>query len=216
LIGDDGGDLLDGGSGIDSMIGGTGDDRYVLDSIGDTIIEYANEGIDSVFTPFDYTLGATLERLQIAFGSGPVNATGNDLDNFIGGNEFDNILDGRGGADQMAGYGGNDTYIVDNANDLVMAYQGFDRVRTSVSYNLLSDNSSEVDPLETTNQAGTGAIDLVGNEFNQTIVGNNGQNTIAGSRAGNDLNFDGVEDYDGLDVMTGNGGGDVFCLDIYQ
>jgi hypothetical protein len=49
----------------------------------------------------------------------------------------------------------------------------------------------------------------IGAHRNQTIVGNNGSNTIAGS-PGYDLNFDGVVDYDGLDVMTGNGGGDVF------
>jgi Ca2+-binding RTX toxin-like protein len=212
LIGGGGDDSLSGGSGFDSMIGGTGDDDYTVESFGDTIIEYANEGIDHVWTSIDYTLGANLEELNLYYGTGARNGTGNELNNYIGGNRFDNILDGRGGVDHMIGSEGNDTYIVDNANDLTAEVigQGFDRVRTSVSYSLSSGEFSEIELLETTNQAGTAAIDLVGNQFNQTIVGNNGSNTIVGSPAGDDVNGDGVEDYDGLDVMTGGGAGDVF------
>jgi Ca2+-binding RTX toxin-like protein len=149
---------------------------------------------------------------------GGANGTGNDLNNDIAGNGSDNILDGRGGADRMIGSWGNDTFIVDSANDRVEDYvgDGTDRVLTSVSYNLpfgvdeYSNRLFQIELLETTNQAGTNAIDLVGNGFGNTIIGNNGINTIAGSRAGDDLNFDGIEDYDGLDIMTGNGGGDVF------
>jgi len=218
LIGDGGDDWLHGGSGFDTMIGGTGNDDYFVESFGDAIIENANEGYDRVWSSIDYTLGANLEFLDLGtvLGLGPLNGTGNELDNTIQGNESDNVLDGRGGADLINGGKGNDTYIVDNANDRVVDVEGgFDRVRTSVSYNLanvenLHGHPNEVEVLETTDPAGTAAIDLVGNDFNNTIVGNNGSNIIVGSPLGDDVNLDGVEDYDGLDVMTGNGGGDVF------
>jgi len=214
LIGDDGEDSLNGGSGFDTMIGGSGNDQYYVESFGDWIIENANEGYDIVFASVDYALGANLEYLTLEKATGPVNGTGNDLSNQIVGNDFDNVLDGRGGADQLGGALGNDTYIVDNTNDLVREYigGGFDRVRTSVSYSLQQgpNISCAVEVLETTDPAGTAAIDLVGNEFGNTIVGNNGSNIIVGSPLGDDVNLDGVEDYDGLDVMTGNGGGDVF------
>jgi Ca2+-binding RTX toxin-like protein len=130
---------------------------------------------------------------------------GDDI--LIGGDGSD-TLRGDEGADTTNGGKGEDVHIVDTAADRAIEAAGegtFDWVRTSSSYVLLA--GSEVEYLST--NPGTAAIDLVGNEFNQTIVGNNGSNTIAGS-PGYDLNFDGVVDYDGLDVMTGNGGGDVF------
>jgi peptidase M10/serralysin-like protein len=42
------------------------------------------------------------------------------------------------------------------------------------------------------------------------VVGNDGANTIAGSRAGDDADGDGLEDYDGLDLLIGGGGNDRF------
>jgi Ca2+-binding RTX toxin-like protein len=218
LNGGAGGDRLDGGSGIDIMTGGTGNDGYYVDDAADVLTEHVGEGRDSVQTSVSYALTAGCEveffRITDPNGTAGINLSGNEFDNIISGNAGSNTINGGGGVDNMSGGGGNDIYIVDNAGDLVFEYgfapQGttFDRVQTSVSYTLWADSAIEV--LETTNQAGTAVIDLVGNQFNQTIVGNNGSNTIVGSPAGDDVNGDGVEDYDGLDVMTGDGGGDVF------
>jgi Ca2+-binding RTX toxin-like protein len=77
----------------------------------------------------------------------------------------------------MSGGSDNDTYIVDNAGDVVTEAAGsgaLDRVKTSTTYSL--DVGSEVEVLETTSPGGTTAIDLVGNEFNNTIIGNAGSN----------------------------------------
>jgi Ca2+-binding RTX toxin-like protein len=200
LIGDDGGDLLVGGSGIDTLYGGTGNDRYE-DPGDDVIFENANEGIDTVFTSFDYALSANLEHLYLYWeGSPAVYGTGNNLANVIYGNDRDNVIDGGAGVDILHGGPGNDTIIVDDAGDLAVEFadQGLDRVQTSVSFALASiaTHAVYVEVLETTNPAGTAPIDLAGNELNNSIIGNNGQNTIVGGL--------------GLDTMTGNGGGDVF------
>jgi Ca2+-binding RTX toxin-like protein len=106
------------------------------------------------------------------------------------------MLDGGAGGDTMIGGVGNDTYFVDADGDVVseVAGQGFDQVRTSVSYSLTP--GSEVEVLETTDPAAATAIDLVGNAFNNTITGNDGANVIAGGL--------------GIDTLRGNGGADAF------
>src|SRR5260221_44677 len=85
----------------------------------------------------------------------------------------------------MEGRLGNDWYLVDNRSDVVIegVGGGFDRISTSVSYALRP--GSEVELLSTTNNEGTAAIDLSGNEYANTIVGNAGDNVIDG-RGGND------------------------------
>ena len=39
---------MTGGNGSDSMYGGAGNDAYLLDNIGDVVIENANDGNDAV------------------------------------------------------------------------------------------------------------------------------------------------------------------------
>jgi Ca2+-binding RTX toxin-like protein len=66
LSGFEGADTLDGGPGFDIMSGGTGDDTYYIDSAGDQVIETAGSGTDTVISTIDLTLGANVERLQLA------------------------------------------------------------------------------------------------------------------------------------------------------
>jgi len=91
------------------------------------------------------------------------------------------MLDGGTEVDWLYGEGGNDTYIVDNVGDFVWEWTGggFDTVKASVSYALAA--SSEVEILRTTDDAGTSAIDLTGNEFANRIIGNDGANNILGA-----------------------------------
>ena len=48
LSGAAGRDWLDGGTGADAMFGGLDGDTYVVDNVGDSVVEYANQGIDVV------------------------------------------------------------------------------------------------------------------------------------------------------------------------
>lgn len=68
LMGGLGNDILDGGAGIDRMAGGGGDDQYVVDSRFDTIVELANEGVDSVRAFGSYTLSSNVENLTLEEG----------------------------------------------------------------------------------------------------------------------------------------------------
>ena len=89
IDGDDGDDTLFGGAGNDTLRGGAGFDSLDGDDGGDRIIEYAGEGIDSVWASIDFAVGAgqEVERLYVA------TATGIELI----ANEFANRLYGNSG-----------------------------------------------------------------------------------------------------------------------
>ncbi len=119
-----GNDLLNGGAGADTMTGGTGNDTYVVDNVGDIVIEKPNEGTDTVESSITYSLTANVERLFLT-GVAAINGTGNILNNLIVGNAGKNILDGGdgndtltggGGADTLKGGAGDDTYEIDPNN----------------------------------------------------------------------------------------------------
>jgi serralysin len=183
LFGSVGANTLSGGAGNDVLAGRAGADTLRGDSGFDTA-SYAASGSAVVVD-----LAAGIAAGGDAAGDTLIsieNLTGSAFADFLFGNGFTNVLDGGGGADVLFGAGGNDVYIVDNAGDAVSesAGQGVaDEVRTSVTYTLTA--GAEVETLRTTNDAGTGAINLTGNAFANVVRGNNGANIINGG-AGND------------------------------
>jgi Ca2+-binding RTX toxin-like protein len=220
-----GDDILDGGLGDDSMFGGKDNDEYYVDSINDTVTEYANEGIDRVFSSVTYTLKENVENLTLT-GNSIINGTGNSLSNTITGNESDNylygldgddtliggggsdILDGGLGADSLFGGLGNDNYYVDNINDIITEYanQGNDNVFSSVTYRLEDD-------LENLTLTGNSIINGTGNSLGNIITGNDASNTLDG-KAGNDFLYgnagnDTILGDDGDDKLIGGLGADI-------
>ena len=107
LVGREGNDLMHGGAGADVMAGGVGDDQYRVDDLGDVVREYAGEGIDTVVSTIDYTLGDHVEILYLR--DAAVRGTGNALDNRIDGNDLGNLLVGAEGDDTLLGRDGDDT-----------------------------------------------------------------------------------------------------------
>jgi len=173
LIGNSGDNLLDGGAGADTMSGGFGDDTYVVDDAGDTVVEIAFAGHDSVQSTVTWTLPDHIEQLSLS-GSANIDATGNALNNILTGNSGNNILDGGGGDDTMSGGTGNDTFVVDSFFDFVNENlnEGTDSVFSSVNYWL----GVNVENLTLTGTAEGGT----GNELNNVITGNGGNNGLTG------------------------------------
>ena len=193
LTGNAGNNVLDGLSGADTMIGGLGSDTYVVDNVGDVVVELAGEGVDFVRASVTMTLGANVENLTL-IGVNAINGTGNELGNIIVGNGANNTLDGGLGADLLIGGLGNDTYVVDQSGDVVteLAGEGTDLVRSSISYTLGGN-------VENLTLIGTDAINGTGNDLNNVITGNSVGNTLDGGL--------------GSDTLIGGLGDDTFIVD---
>ncbi|MBW9056738.1 protease, partial [Rhizobium mesosinicum] len=85
-----------GKAGADTLIGGAGNDTYIVDVAGDVVTEAANEGTDLVKTALStYALTniANVENLTFT-GSGNFAGTGNALANIITGGAGNDTLDG--------------------------------------------------------------------------------------------------------------------------
>jgi len=237
LNGGGGNDTLDGGTGADSMSGGTGNDTYYVDDIGDSVIEAAGEGTDTVRTVLAaYALTADVEILRFT-GSGNFTGTGNALNNELygaggsdslyggdghdyisgaGGDDFlyggagHDTLTGGTGADYMEGNDGNDAYIVDNSGDTVveLSGEGTDQVYTSLATYIL--------PVEVENltwNGGSGNVTFTGNVLDNIIYAAAGDDSVSGLD-GNDtlrgqVGADSLDGGDGADLLIGGADADV-------
>jgi serralysin len=115
------GNWIDGGKGADKMIGLGGNDAYVVDNVGDQVIEAAGGGTDTVHAAVSYTLaeGQEIEILAArnVNGTTPLSLTGNAFANTIKGGAGADFLDGGAGADMLQGLGGRDTFVFRSALD---------------------------------------------------------------------------------------------------
>lgn len=239
LYGMDGGDVLDGGTGADQLIGGLGDDQYVVDDLNDAIIELDGQGLDQAIVRSSYRVSASASIEYISALSTPAGAqldiTGNALAQTIYGNDAVNAIDGGGGADTIYGQGGND-YLsggvgaqaiygglgddwiyVDDAADVAIEYagEGYDRILAATSYRLGA--AADFELLAAANQAGTGALDLRGSNIAQTVIGNEGTNSLEGLGGNDTLYGLGGNDYldggTGADQLIGGTGNDWYFVD---
>ncbi len=134
ITGNGNANYLDGLAGADTMAGMGGNDIYVVDNVGDKVVEQANAGVDMVKSTVSFTLGDNVENL-ILMGTAAINGTGNSGDNAISGNEAANTLTGGAGNDALRGFGGNDILIGGQGIDALFGGAGAD----TFVYNSLQD-----------------------------------------------------------------------------
>jgi len=182
LVGNEAANLLQGGS---------GNDIYVIGP-GDSVVELADGGIDTVYASVACTLSSNVENLTLT-GSATINGTGNTLDNVLIGNDATNTL--TGGV-------GNDTYVI-GVGDTVLERHGAgqDTVISSASY-MLGNN------VENLMLSGTESISGAGNSLDNHLFGNSQDNVLNGLR-GNDTMVGGG----GADVLDGGAGNDTYVFD---
>ncbi|MBU6210022.1 MAG: M10 family metallopeptidase C-terminal domain-containing protein, partial [Planctomycetes bacterium] len=175
--------LWGGSAGADTLIGGTGNDTFIVDRLtGVTIQESSGGGNDTVRASVTHTLAANVENLVLT-GTAAINGTGNALANVLTGNSAANTLDGAGGNDVFIALNGdgNDRFIGGAGTDTI----DFSQVTTAVAISL-------VDGRATGTQSGSDRIETIEN--------------IIGSMAG-----DHITAGTGVNVLTGGGGNDVFA-----
>ncbi|MBI2993489.1 MAG: matrixin family metalloprotease [Gammaproteobacteria bacterium] len=109
ITGNAGNNILNGGTGNDTLSGGAGNDTFIING-GDTVVEAANQGTDTVQASVSFVLGANVEKLTLT-GVGNLVGNGNGLGNLIIGNTGKNTINGGTGNDILAGGAGNDVLI---------------------------------------------------------------------------------------------------------
>jgi Ca2+-binding RTX toxin-like protein len=213
-----GNDVLDGGTGADTLEGGLGNDLYIIDNVGDVVVEYgkntgdrisANISIDLTKAAYDGVEDVTLT------GGASLNATGDGLANFLKGNLGANTLSGGAGNDTLSGLGGNDVLDGGSGIDTLKGGDGNDTYYVDVS----EDVVSEVDGAKI---GGTDIVYSSADYFtlpvyveNLTLtvaeswgVGNSAANTLKGT-AGTDF----LDGKGGADILIGGAGNDQYYVD---
>jgi Ca2+-binding RTX toxin-like protein len=108
IIGNGAGNWIDGGVGADTMMGGAGDDIYVVDNVGDVVEDYL--GNNSIVTTVQLNLSnvrGNFASITAAEGFN-FNVEGTSGNNVLKGNAVANTLKGNGGNDTIYGMLGND------------------------------------------------------------------------------------------------------------
>ncbi len=198
----------------DTLAGGTGDDTFIVFDASVTLIENADEGIDTVKTGLsEFTLQDNFENLTGTATASQV-LTGNSANNVITGGTGADSLYGLDGNDEIHGgnndtyYGGvgDDTYFVNGAVTAAtpfiveLADEGVDTVvLTGVAQGSLA-NLDFVENL-TVQQTATANVggSLTGNALNNVITGAAGAEKIDGGA--------------GADTMAGGRGSDHYYVD---
>jgi len=192
LTGDDGNNALSGLAGDDLIEGGAGDD-----------ILSGGVGIDSV--SYEHAVAGVQVSLAAGVATGGAgNDTLSEFENIRGsayadmltGDNGSNALSGLAGADQMIGLGGDDEYWVDNQGDVIVEAVGggYDRVLAKVDYTL-------ADNVESLTLIGRGNIDAYGNDLDNILTGNSGNNRLRG--------------FGGEDYMAGGAGNDIYHVNSW-
>lgn len=202
LLGLDGDDVLDGGTGLaNTMQGGRGDDLYIVSAVGDSIVEFAGEGYDTVQTALgSMRLAADVEALTYT-GSATFFGQGNAGDNIIRGGlgrdtlmghaGNDILIGGEGAADELHGGVGDDVYVITAGGDTIVEYagEGFDTVQTTLSVYTLRLNVEGLTYIGTGDFTGKGTLEaniITGGAGNDVLTGAGGDDTLIGG-AGHDI-----------------------------
>jgi hypothetical protein len=83
---------------VDTLIGGTGTNTFVVHNSNDVVIASPDSPKNTVFAEVSFTLPANVQQL-VLFGAGNLTGNGNSLDNAISANAGNGVLSGGGGDD---------------------------------------------------------------------------------------------------------------------
>ena len=192
LIGNQNDDVFVAQNGVDELIGGSGNNLYVIDDYRDAIIQAANGTDDTEYSSVSNAVAPNVRTLHLVEGSGATAAVATSGDHNLIGNDNGDVFVAQNGVDAMFGGSGNDIYNVDNSRDTIneSANGGYDTVYSSVDFGL-APNVEE--------------LHLVEGSSAKVAIGNAGDNTIYANSNGDVLNGLG-----GNDTLYSGQGSDIF------
>ena len=197
LIGNAGHNHLEGAGGNDTLIGGAGNDT-LNGGGGINLVTYA--GVGGPITVFlgsslDQNTGEGIDRLLAI-----ANAIGSSFGDDIAGSVEANVLDGGAGNDTLTAFGGNDTLVGGAGND-TMDGGGNDDTASYAASGLAVNVDLSLAGAQNTRQGFDqliGIEHLVASDFDDTVTGSAGNNSLEGG-SGNDTLQGGA----GNDTLSG-------------
>jgi Ca2+-binding RTX toxin-like protein len=215
ITGNDQANVLDDGGvgGPDTLQGNKGDDTYIVNNAGDTLVEVANEGHDTVRTTLThFTLQSNFEDLK-SDGTADFTGTGNGAANFIQGNNGSDHLIGLGGDDELDGGANNDVYDyrgsfgVAFGNDRISDFSGTDAIAVDRFSDVTTSRVGN-DLLLTLPGGTVRIVDHFNGDAVENIIDANGNSMVlaTGLTGGGAPGI--ITGTDGNDVLDGKGGDD--------
>jgi Ca2+-binding RTX toxin-like protein len=234
-----GDDTIYGSGSHDAMIGGTGNDVYLVRHFQASIRELADEGYDVAWIEAnDFVMGANIEEGRLIGTGTRLNGAstgealvanagqashllGNAGDDVLWGSGFadtlnggdgDDILRSQGGADTMLGGLGNDNAVISDVGAQFVEHinGGYDTAWIAVDGWTMGAN------IEIGRLAAPGAVLLHGAATAENLVANQGAGSTLNGNGGNDVLWgsgfaDTLNGGEGDDIMRGQGGNDVMA-----
>ncbi len=232
LVGNGAANTIYGGAGNDLLIGGEGDDTYVLTDDRDVIDEAGASTGDRVvltgtafgLSVLSYTLADGVEILDAGGLTKGTDLVGNGLANTVIGGSGNDTVSGSGLADDgqidvLRGGKGDDTYIVTNVHDVVEETGAASDIDTVVLTGAVLGTVGQVqytlgagvEHLDASGVTG-GGMELTGNGLDNAITGSDAADTLQGGE-GNDTLDGGASPADAGDSLVGGNGNDTFYID---
>ena len=169
------------------MVGGNGNDIYIVRDATDVVVETSTGGTDLVKSfATSHTLASFVENGQIMLSSS-ASLIGNTLNNTLFAAQGNNVLNGGTGSDTVSYAAG---------------------VSASTGVNVSLDTELAQSTVGSATDRLISIENLIGSAFADRLTGNADANTLRGG-AGNDTLSGG----DGIDILTGGGGIDVLTGD---
>lgn len=176
LTGGAGNDILDGGvGGFDLLVGGIGNDVYIVHDGFDLVYEIAGQGVDEVRSHISFSLAPNLENLTL-IGTDGLSGTGNTLANVLRGTLGGDTLAGLGGNDILAGNAGDDSLIGGDGDDTLNGGEGVDALVGGGGGDILRGES--------------GDDNLRGGDGNDRLYGGAGRDRLDGDGGSDVFYFD--------------------------
>ena len=161
---------------------------------GDTTIEAAGAGTDTVQSAITWTLATHVENLTLT-GTTAINGTGNTADNVLTGNSAANTLTGGAGSDTLNGGAGADALVGGTGNDTYWLGRGYGA--DTITENDTSAGNTDIARFDTGIATDQLWFTQTGNNLNVSIIGTTDKFTVNNWYLGNQYRVEEFKTSDG-------------------